>query len=97
MSTDLVDETRAAQIETEGRTRFGDDWPRLLGAISKTPGLNQAALLEVMKQGNAVDLLAAAGRDSLINQASDGDRQADTTYSELRTREREKFRRLRGR
>jgi hypothetical protein len=92
-------ENRAVQIDREGQTRYGDSWPKLMNAISRANpnGIAPESLRQVLAQPNAADVIAAAGRDFLIDAATNGDRQSEREYSEIREKERTAHRRLKGR
>jgi hypothetical protein len=92
-------ENRAAQVEREGQARFGDGWPKLVNAISRANpgGVAPESMRQVLAQPNAADVIAAAGRDFLIDAATNGDRQSERDYSEIREKERAAHRRLKGR
>jgi hypothetical protein len=79
---------RAETIEAEGKQRFGEKvWPQLLGALGKR-GVDRAALANVMRSPDAVTVLGAAGKEALLDAASNGDAEAERAYGELRNAER---------
>ena len=82
MTDDL--ESRAAAVERDGQARFGDGWPKLVNAIARANpnGIAPESLRQVLAQPNAADVIAAAGRDFLIDAATNGDRQSERDYSE---------------
>ena len=69
-------ENRAAQVEREGQARYGDGWPKLMNAIGRANpnGIAPESLRQVLAQPNAADVIAAAGRDFLIDAATNGER-----------------------
>jgi hypothetical protein len=96
-----MDQQQLSKINDEGKTRYGDKhWEAALSAISKFTGgagfsPQDVAQLQVMP--DAAKFLMNAGRHALMQQASDGDRDAERAYSDLRHSEREAYRRARGR
>jgi hypothetical protein len=96
MTDDTLNEERAAQVEREGKERFGDSWPKLLGALGRR-GVDRTALANVMKSPDATSILALGGREALVEAASNGDHEAERTYSEIRRAERKSFALSRGR
>jgi hypothetical protein len=85
---------RVKEVEAEGKDRYGDNWPRLIGALGRRNpgGISPDAMRQTLAQPHAVELLAAAGRDSLLDAASNGDRDAEKTYAAIREEEREAHR-----
>jgi hypothetical protein len=90
---------RVQRVDEEGRQRYGDQWGVLLDAISKQnpQGINNDVMAHVVAQPNAADILAAGGRDAMINLATAGDQHADRAYSQMREAERREYRLLKGR
>jgi hypothetical protein len=91
---------RVQQVDQEGRQRFGDDWGRFMDAIGRANAGNSqlsAALQHVIAQPNATDVIAAGGKEALITLATNGDDQANRTYSEMRANERREHRLSKGR
>jgi hypothetical protein len=97
MSDELV--RRAEQVEQEGRQRYAEDWPKFVDAISRMNpnGIAPEAMHAVLGQQNAADILAAGGKEALINLSDAGDKEAEYIYNEIRQRERKSHRLLRGR
>jgi hypothetical protein len=86
MSDDLV--RRAEQVEQEGRTRYGDDWSKYVDAIGRMNpnGIAPEAMHAVLGQQNAADILAAGGKEALVNLSDAGDREAEREYAKIRER-----------
>jgi hypothetical protein len=91
---------RVQQVDQEGRQRFGDDWGRYMDAIGRANAGNSqlgTVLQHVVAQPNATDLIAAGGRDAMINLATNGDDAANRAYSQMREAERREHRLSKGR
>lgn len=89
-----------AATEQQGKTRFGEEnWVTMMDALRRASpeGIPEAQMREVLKTGNAADLLFNAGRHRLMDEASGGDKQAEMTYSKIRNAERKAWREFKGR
>lgn len=92
---------RAVDVQADGVARFGErDWGIAVGALSRC-GLKPEHIARVISEAatvsDATNVLMAGGRDRLIAEASDGDRQAQNAYAEMRERERAAYRLSKGR
>lgn len=86
--------------EAEGRQRFGEEtWTTLMGAVRRAcpNGISEGDMQQLLQTGNATNLLAVAGRTRLMDEASNGDADAERTYSKMRAEERRIWREARGR
>ncbi len=91
-------ENLVQRIDAEGKQRFGDDWPRLLGAVGRqTGGLTPEAMKQVLAQPDPAAQLARAGRENLLTEVANGNRDSERAYAEMRERERAEYRRYKGR
>jgi hypothetical protein len=99
MNDDQQFVARVQKVDDEGRQRFGDDWGKFIDAIGRAnpQGINNDVMAHVVSQPNAADILAAGGKEAMIAMASNGDREADRAYSQIRNEERRQYRLLRGR
>jgi hypothetical protein len=91
---------KVLEIETEGKSRHGDAWGKYVDAIARANSNNPqlgAAMKEVLGQPDPCAIIAAGGREALINLADQGDEAADRTYAKIREAERQEYRTLRGR
>jgi hypothetical protein len=106
MSDEALD--RAAQaVEADGKRRFGEEgWGQSLAAIGKAlaavqkenPDVTAGVVVkEAMRRPDPAGALFLAGREALIGQASEGDHDSENAYSKIRQREREEYRRSKGR
>jgi uncharacterized membrane protein len=86
---------RAQAVEAAGKAKFGESWSKFIAALGNR-GIRQDQLVGVIQQQNGADLIAAAGREALID-AADDSHEANTVYSEIRDEERKKYRRSKGR
>lgn len=89
-------EARAKDVEAEGRSRYGDDWTAIVAAVRRAQ-VSQEAVHRTLIDPNAVNVFAAAGKEFLLREMSNGDQAAEVAYSGIRTAERERFARLKGR
>jgi hypothetical protein len=90
---------RAEQVEAEGRSKYGENWSKYVDAIGRVlpNNVTPEAWRQVLDQADAVDRIAAGARDVMIALASDGDDQANRTYSQMREEERREYRLLKNR
>jgi hypothetical protein len=90
---------KAQDIEITGKARYGDNWPVMVDAISRVLP-KTVNPIEVVRAAAATDdparTIAAAGKEALAAMASDGNREAETAYSKIRSEERTAYRRSRG-
>jgi hypothetical protein len=89
----------AADVEADGKRRFGDNWPDLIGAVSKLmpAGTNPADVLRIaIRSGDAAGAFERAGHEALAELASNGDREAEMAFSKMRSKQRAAYRRSRG-
>jgi hypothetical protein len=77
---------RVQQIEAEGKSHFGPTWDTYINAIGRVNGANQQQLATAMREVLATDdptsVIAAGGREALINLADGGDEAADRAYAQ---------------
>lgn len=97
-----MDENLKKQVdaaEATGKTRYGDDWTTAMGVLRDgiPGGIPEANMKEVLKAPDPAGVLYNAAKEMLIAKADEGDRTAESMYSEIRHREREAYRRSRGR
>jgi hypothetical protein len=91
---------RVQRVQAEGEEKYGTDrWGTYISAISRAnpQGIPDQAWGPILDRPDACDVIAAGGREALITMATNGDREADRTYSQMREKERKEFRLLRGR
>jgi hypothetical protein len=100
MGTDINDDAlsrRAQEVESAGKTKYGDrGWQDRIDALAGI-GAGGAPLAEVIKQPNALDLLDFAARQAMLQQMSNGNIDAEAAYSKIREQERHDWRLARGR
>lgn len=89
-------EARAKDVEAQGRARYGDGWTAIVAAVQRLQP-TQEAIHRTLADPNAVDVFAAAGKEYLLREMSDGNKQSEISYSSIRTAERERYARLKGR
>jgi hypothetical protein len=91
MNDDEALARKAQEIENTGVGRYGEkSWRQSIAAISRVPGINTTEVVrEVAKQADPAGYLFAAGREVLINEATNGDGDAERIYSQMRREERE--------
>jgi hypothetical protein len=85
---------KAQNLETEGERRYGEHWKQAIGAIGRSiPPNSGVSATDVVKgalrQPDPAAALFDCGRECLIAQASDGDRDAEVAYSKWRSETRE--------
>jgi hypothetical protein len=98
MSDDDLTRT-VERVEQDGKSRFGDAWGQYISAIGKVHGGHPKlgeAMREVLSQADPAAVIAQSGRESLIALA-DSDDEANRSYSEIRQRERDHYRLMKGR
>lgn len=93
--------SRASEVQSDGVARFGEkDWGIAVAALSRAnvkPENVAKVIGEAPTVSDAANVLMASGRDQLIREASDGDRQAEIAYSAMRETERKAYRLSKGR
>ena len=92
---------RAEDVEKAGRDKFGNlIWPEMVGALGRA-GIVGEPIAQVIQTPDAVDRIARATREALLNEMSSTDtgisRNAERTYLDLRDAEREQYRKMKGR
>ena len=92
---------KANEVEKAGKAKFGEEaWSTMLGALSRM-GVQPQQVADALRQPDAMDRFARAGREGLLNDLTNPDtaisRQAEKIHCELRERERDFYRRSRGR
>jgi hypothetical protein len=92
-----TDEELAKAVEANGIGKYGEAFGKGLAAINETGGVDQEIARRMLHAPNSHDHWMALGRDRLIQQASDGDRNAEFTVSAIREAERKAYRTLKGR
>jgi hypothetical protein len=97
MSDELV--RRVQKVEQEGAEKYGDQWQTYISAISRAnpAGIPDEAWKPILDRPDAADVIAAGGREALINMATNGDDQANRAYSQMREAERREHRLSKGR
>lgn len=93
--------SRAESVQADGVARFGEkDWGVAVAALSRAnikPENLAQVIGEAATVADASNIIMAGGRDRLIAEASDGDRQAERAYAEIREAERKAYRLSKGR
>ena len=88
---------RAQEVEQQGKSRFGDaEWANLVGAVGRARPSDEM-IANSLASPNAVSEFAQAGKQVLLQEMSGGDANAERAYGEIRAREREQHRKLKGR
>jgi hypothetical protein len=90
---------KLANIDTSGKNRFGDDWTTAMEAIRKAApqGINPVEMAQIAAQGDPAGLLMNLGRHALMDQASNGDAEAERAYAKIRQKERRAHAEFKGR
>jgi len=83
------------------KQRFGEqEWGHAIGAIGKTvrpTGIPEDAMRQILQNADPAGVLMNAGKEALLRRADDGDREAEMQFAAIRQKEREHYRKLRGR
>ena len=90
----------AERVNAEGVRRFGDHWGQAVAAVSRNvrQGVNPADVVrEVLKRPDPAGVLFTAGREVLIDEATNGNDESERAYAKLRREERQAHRVARGR
>jgi hypothetical protein len=97
MPDDLA--SKLASIDTSGANRFGDDWKVGMEAIKRAApnGISPAEMAQIAANPDPAGLLMNLGRHALMQQASDGDKEAEAAYTKIRQRERKAHAEYKGR
>jgi len=92
---------RLSDLEAQGKQRFGaENWDTTIAAIGRavgSAGISRPAMDQILQQADPAAFLNNAGREQLINEASNGNRESEMAYSKMRNAEREQWRKLKGR
>ena len=90
----------AKEVNDNGVRRFGQDrWSQSVAAFSKSLPRHISgaeAVKAACTQPDPAGAVFAAGRDALINQATNGDDEAEQIYSAMRAEERQAYRISKG-
>jgi hypothetical protein len=101
MSADEELVKAAERVNSDGVRRFGQDrWSQGLAAIGRAlpPGVDAGEVVKgALRHQDPAGILQTAGREALINEASNGDKEAEATYSSWRAEERKKHAQRKGR
>ena len=93
---------RAQVVDARGREKYGNEvWPELVASLSRA-GITGQPVAQALVQPDAVDRFARTARECLLNEMSNTadtsvSRNAEATYNDIREKERERFRKLKGR
>jgi hypothetical protein len=83
---------KLAAIDQSGANRFGDDWKTACEAIKRqvapNGGLPPDAMALITSNADPAGLVMNLGRHALMEQASNGDKEAERSYSAMRRKER---------
>jgi len=85
------------KTEQSGKARYGDRWQAAIDAIGRQGGLPEQAMRQIVSGPDPAGLIYNAGKEALLVQSDAGDHEAERIYREMRSAEREQFRRDRGR
>jgi hypothetical protein len=91
---------RVQNVEADGKRRYGDDaWQNYMAAIHRANprGIDPGVVQATLNTPDPASAFATAGRECLIREASDGDAEAEATYSKIREEERRSYRERKGR
>jgi hypothetical protein len=81
----------AQQIEDVGVSRYGKEtWGVMVGAIGRS-GVAPSVIAQVLHQPDAFDRLQHAGKEALLKEAENGNREAERIYDGIRQRERRAY------
>jgi len=101
MSDDPNFNKRLSDLEAQGKQRFGDEgWSTTIAAVGRavgSAGISRPAMDQILQQADPAAFLNTAGREQLIREASEGNRESDMAYSAMRDKERQAWRKLKGR
>lgn len=85
------------RIEQQGKIRHGEHWQQYIGALQRIGGITPEGAKFLLAQPDPVATVVEAGKEVLLNEADNGNRDSELAYSEARQAEREAYKRLRGR
>jgi hypothetical protein len=91
---------KLSAIEKNGETRFGKDgWDTAIAAVGRlTPkGIPPEQMRAIADSDDPAGFLMNAGRHQLMDEASNGSKEAEAAYTALRHKEREAHARSKGR
>jgi hypothetical protein len=86
-------------IEQSGQARFGDDWKVSMEALKRAVpnGIQPADMAQIAAQPDPANTLMWLGRHQLMQEASDGSKEAEAAYTKLRQKERRAHAEYKGR
>jgi len=89
------------EIEESGKSRFGEDnWKLCMEAIRRSTnnaGIPIDSMRQIASTTDPAHLLFTAGKEILLNESDNGNRESEIRYNAIRNEEREAHKRLRGR
>jgi hypothetical protein len=91
---------KLSAIEQSGKARFGEtDWNVSMEALRKVvpAGIPPAEMAQIAGNSDPAGLLMNLGRHALMQQASDGDKEAEAAYTKIRHAERKRHAEYKGR
>jgi hypothetical protein len=90
---------KLSAIEQSGKARFGDDWNLSVEALKRAApsGLLASDMAQLAGQPDPAAAIMLLGRHQLMNEASNGDKEAEAAYTRLRTKERKAHAEYKGR
>lgn len=90
---------RVAAVDKDGRARFGEHWEKAIGAVARAnpAGIPVEQMRALLSTPDPAQFLFVAGREQLLVEADNGNKESDHLYSDIRQHEREQHRRLKGR
>ena len=100
MAEDDAFNRKVAETDKSGAVRFGDNWRVCLDAVHRSTGgagIERGAMEAILKTADPAQLLERAGREQLLSEADQGNRESEFAYSKIREAEREQHRKLKGR
>jgi hypothetical protein len=87
-------------IEQSGRARFGEaDWNTSVAALRRAApnGLSAGDMAQLAGQADPAAAIMLIGRHQLMNEASEGNTEAEASYQKIRAAERQRYREYKGR
>lgn len=91
---------RVQKVDADGKARFGEaNWNQMMDAIKAQTngGVPVDVMKNVLAQPDPTRLLADGGKEALLSLSDSGDHEAEKTYRVIRQKEREDYRKGRGR
>jgi hypothetical protein len=90
-----------AELDRKAKTRYGDDnWQTAVDAVGRAAGsggIPEQAMKQVLATDDPSGLIYNAAKEQLLIESDSGNRESEYKYAAIRQKEREAYRKLRGR